>query len=52
MGFGSRGENEPPAQIAAGVNLPVVFTTYGALSAGTNVPAGEYTDIVIAIVTF
>jgi spore coat protein U-like protein len=46
------GKNQPPAQIAAGMSAPVVFTTYGALSAGTNVPAGEYTDIVIAIVTF
>jgi len=51
-GSGAAGKNEPPAQIAAGVNLPVVFTTYGALSAGTNAPAGEYSDIVIAIVTF
>jgi len=45
-------ENEPPAQMLPAVNLPVVFTTYGALSAGTNAPAGEYSDIVIAIVTF
>ena len=51
-GSGAVGKNQPPAQIAAGMSAPVVFTTYGALSAGTNVPAGEYTDIVIAIVTF
>jgi spore coat protein U-like protein len=51
-GTGAAGKNQPPAQIAAGVGAPVVFTTYGALSAGTNVPAGEYADIVIAIVTF
>jgi len=51
-GTGAAGKNQPPAQIAAGISAPVVFTTYGALSPGTNVPAGEYTDIVIAVVTF
>jgi spore coat protein U-like protein len=51
-GTGAAGKNQPPAQLAAGVSAPVIFTTYGALSAGTNAPAGEYTDIVIAIVTF
>jgi len=51
-GAGAAGKNQPSAQIAAGVSAPIIFTTYGALSAGTNVPAGEYTDIVIAVVTF
>jgi spore coat protein U-like protein len=51
-GTGSAGRNEPPAQMAAGLSAPIIFTTYGALSAGTNVPAGEYTDVVVAVVTF
>lgn len=51
-GTGAVGKNQPPAQIAAGVGAPVIFTAYGALSAGTNVPAGEYTDIIMAVVTF
>ncbi len=51
-GTGPAGKSQPPAQIAAGIGAPVVFTTYGALSPGTNVPAGEYSDIIIAIVTF
>jgi spore coat protein U-like protein len=51
-GTGAAGKNQPSVQIAAGVKAPIIFTTYGALSAGTNVPAGEYTDVVIAVVTF
>jgi spore coat protein U-like protein len=51
-GTGAAGKSQPSAQIAAGVSAPIIFTTYGALSAGTNVPAGEYTDVVIAVVTF
>jgi spore coat protein U-like protein len=51
-GTGAAGRSEPSAQIAAGVGVPLIFTTYGSLPAGTNVPAGEYTDIVVAIVTF
>ncbi len=51
-GAGAAGKNEPLAQIAAGVSVPIIFTAYGSLPAGTNVPAGEYTDIVVAIVTF
>jgi spore coat protein U-like protein len=51
-GTGAAGKHEPLAQIAAGVSVPIIFTTYGSLPAGTNVPAGEYTDIVVAIVTF
>ena len=51
-GTGAAGKNQPMAQIASGVNVPVVFTTYGSLPAGTNVPVGDYTDIVVAVVTF
>jgi spore coat protein U-like protein len=51
-GTGAAGRSEPLAQIAAGVGVPIIFTTYGSLPAGTNVPAGEYIDIVVAIVTF
>ena len=51
-GSGAAGKNQPLAQIAPGVSVPIIFTTYGSLPAGTNVPAGEYTDIVVAIVTF
>jgi spore coat protein U-like protein len=51
-GTGAAGKSQPPAQIAAGAGAPVVFTAYGALSGGTNVPAGEYTDVIMAVVTF
>ena len=51
-GSGAAGKNQPSAQIAAGVGVPIIFTTYGSLPAGPNVPPGEYTDIVVAIVTF
>jgi spore coat protein U-like protein len=51
-GSGAPGKNEPLSQVAAAVTTPLIFTTYGLLPGGTNVPAGEYIDIVTATVTF
>jgi len=51
-GTGTVGTNEPAAQTAASVNTALTFTTYGSLPAGADVPAGAYSDSVIATVTF
>lgn len=51
-GSGTVGTNEPAAQTSASVNTALTFTTYGSLPAGADVPAGSYTDSVIATVTF
>jgi spore coat protein U-like protein len=51
-GTGTIGTNEPAAQTAASVNTALTFTTYGSLPAGADVPAGSYSDSVIATVTF
>lgn len=51
-GTGTVGTNTPPAQTSASVNTALVFTTYGTILAGVNVPAGNYTDTVTATVTF
>jgi len=51
-GSGAAGRNEPLTQIAPSVGAPLTFTTYGSLPSGTNAPAGNYLDIVTAIVTF
>lgn len=51
-GTGTVGTNEPAAQVSASVNTPLTFTTYGSLPAGTDVPAGGYSDTVIATVSF
>ena len=51
-GTGAPGRNEPSTQVALAASAPLVFTTYGLLPAGTNVPAGQYVDVVTATVTF
>jgi spore coat protein U-like protein len=51
-GAGVVGTNTPPAQTSVSVNTALVFTTYGTILAGVNVPAGSYTDTVTATVTF
>jgi spore coat protein U-like protein len=51
-GTGTIGTNEPAAQTAASVATALSFTTYGSLPAGADVPAGSYSDSVIATVTF
>jgi len=51
-GTGTVGTNEPPAQTSTSVNTALTFTTYGSLPAGTDVPAGAYSDTVTATVTF
>lgn len=51
-GTGALGTNEPAAQTATSVSTALTFTTYGSLPAGADVPAGSYSDTVIATVTF
>jgi spore coat protein U-like protein len=51
-GSGTVGTNTPAAQTSTSVNTALVFTTYGAILPGVNVPAGNYTDTVTATVTF
>lgn len=51
-GTGTVGTNTPAAQTAVSANTPLTFTTYGSLPAGQDVPAGSYTDSVVATVTF
>lgn len=51
-GTGTVGINEPAPQASVSNAVPLVFTTYGAILAGVNVPAGSYTDTVTATVTF
>jgi len=46
------GTNEPVAQTSTTVNTALTFTTYGSLPGGADVPAGSYSDTVIATVTF
>lgn len=50
--WGTGGPNQPASQTSASVLTPLVFTTYGSLPAGTNVPSGSYADSVIATVTY
>jgi spore coat protein U-like protein len=33
-------------------NAPVTYTVYGRVAAGANVPAGSYSDTVVATVNF
>jgi spore coat protein U-like protein len=51
-GTGAVGTIEPAAQTSVSVLTPLTFVTYGSLPAGTNVPAGSYSDTVIATVTY
>ncbi len=51
-GTGTVGTNEPAAQTSTSVATALTFTTYGSLPAGADVPAGAYSDSVIATVTF
>ncbi len=51
-GTGTVGTNTPAAQTSASVNTALVFTAYGTILAGVNVPAGSYSDTVTATVTF
>lgn len=50
--WGTGTANRPASQTAASANTALTFPTYGSLPAGTDVPAGNYTDSVIATVTF
>ncbi len=50
--WGTGAANQPASQTSASVNTPLTFVTYGALPAGTDVPAGSYTDSVVATVTY
>ncbi len=51
-GTGTVGTNEPAAQTSTSAGTALTFTTYGSLPAGADVPAGSYSDTVIATVTF
>ena len=51
-GTGTVGTNTPPAQTSVSVLTALSFPTNGSLPAGTDVPAGSYTDTVIATVTY
>ncbi|WP_158753209.1 spore coat U domain-containing protein [Dyella sp. S184] len=51
-GTGTVGTNEPAAQTSASVLIPLSFVTYGSLPAHANVPAGSYSDTVVATVTY
>jgi len=51
-GTGTVGTNEPAAQTSVSVLTPLSFPLYGSIPAGENVPAGSYTDSVIATVTY
>jgi spore coat protein U-like protein len=51
-GTGTVGTNTPPSQTSASVNTALTFTTYGSLPAGSDVPAGNYSDTVVATVTY
>lgn len=50
--WGTGAGSVPAAQTAASVGTALSFTTYGSLPAGADVPAGDYSDSVIATVTF
>ena len=50
--WGNTTATEPTAQTSISVNTPLVFTTYGSLPAGTDVPAGNYADTVTATLVF
>ncbi|WP_458071125.1 Csu type fimbrial protein [Rhodanobacter sp. BL-MT-08] len=50
--WGNTTATEPSAQTSISVNTALVFTTYGSLPAGTDVPAGNYTDTVTASLVF
>lgn len=50
--WGTGTANRPASQTSASVNTPLTFVTYGSLPAGTDVPAGSYTDSVVATVTY
>jgi spore coat protein U-like protein len=50
--WGNTTASEPVNQTSISVNTPLVFTTYGSLPAGTDVPAGNYTDTVTATLVF
>lgn len=51
-GAGVIGTNEPSAQTSVSVNTPLTFTTYGSIAAGVDVPAGNYSDTVVATVSY
>jgi len=51
-GTGTIGTNQPAAQTSASVKTALTFTTYGTILAGVDVPAGSYTDTVVATVTY
>jgi spore coat protein U-like protein len=50
--WGAGTANRPASQTSASVGTPLAFVTYGSLPAGTDVPAGSYTDSVVATVTY
>ena len=51
-GTGTVGTNTPPAQTSVSVLTALSYPTNGSLPAGTDVPAGSYSDTVIATVTY
>jgi spore coat protein U-like protein len=51
-GTGTVGTNEPAAQTSTSVNTALSFPLYGSIPAGADVPAGSYTDSVVATVTY
>jgi spore coat protein U-like protein len=50
--WGNTTASEPANQTSISVKTPLVFNTYGSLPAGTDVPAGNYTDTVTATLVF
>ena len=50
--WGAVAANEPAAQTSASVKTALTFTTYGTILAGNDIPAGSYTDTVVATVTY
>ncbi len=50
--WGTGSANRPGSQTSASVNTALNFPTYGSLPAGADVPAGTYTDSVVATVTY
>jgi spore coat protein U-like protein len=50
--WGTGASNQPVAQTSLSVNTPLSFVTYGSLPAGTDVPAGSYSDTVTATVSY
>lgn len=50
--WGNTTTSEPATQTSASVNTALVFTTYGSLPVGADVPVGSYADTVTASLVF